>query len=618
MRINDLKSNILLALYERYKNGDTSPIRFDKLCLLNSIIFDSEKQLYYAVESLKNDDYLQAEFYINNKGIIRNITPRGVQFVEEFLLSQDDLIADGLKDTDKLIKSGADIDVETNAASDMSLTDKNTNEDKATSTTIAYNAKENYLELRDSSVEPCFGVTSLATCFIKQLDKIAEQTNNNFCMLGIFGPWGRGKTYFFQIIKDILRRRSDKNFFNLIKTIFQKQTDKSFIKRVKDSFQKWNEERINKKLQMKYIVIEFNAWKYQDTPAIWAYLYETIYKEGLNSLQRFCFYIKQYWLKQKWRILSVIAIYAIVWNLYLYVSELPDLPERIKSIMLDLKLPLALFTSLSGLFYSIIKNPTSIHETIEKHFKRKSYKGMLGIQNDLEQELELLIKSISCKRKKKQVVLYVDDIDRCETTKMLNVVNSLRLILENTEIQKRMIVICSIDADKLVEAYCCNKFSGCDYTEMQRKEAKEHLDKLFIFGIGLPPINISQQIEYLRKLYNSDEALSIVKPHFSANRKKRSLIAVPDEEEFVELTDSKIGEYVGKYLEENKIVGLTPRKIRIIYYRLLFANNIVASSKALIREETLEKIVKLSINFDHSILDIDNVGSDVIDMVVPY
>ena len=46
--------------------------------------------------------------------------------------------------------------------------------------------------------------------------------------------------------------------------------------------------------------------------------------------------------------------------------------------------------------------------------KRKSYKGMLGIQNDLEQDLVSLINFIVRKKdlKEKQIILYVDDIDR--------------------------------------------------------------------------------------------------------------------------------------------------------------------------------------------------------------
>ena len=562
MTIKELKNNILLALYEKYKNGDASPIEFDKLCASHSIVYDSDKQLSDAVESLKSHNFLDSVMFINNKGLIQNITPDGVQFVEENLLTDDDFVIDGLKDTDKFMKSGASIDTDSESANGNVSNVEN-------HTPIAYKSKEINKGIIDSSVPPCFGVTTLAECYIKQLDKIAEHTNDNFCMLGIFGPWGRGKTYFFRQIKDLLKKRTRED-----ETI-------------------------------KYKIIEFNAWKYQDTPAIWAYLYETIYKEGLNCVSRCIFYIKQFWLKQWPRIISVIAIYVIVWVGYWYISEHLDISERIKLIMQDLRMPLAWLTALSGVFYSIIKNPISIHETVEKHFKRKSYRGMLGIQNDLEQDLELLIKSVANKPEGEQIILFVDDIDRCETTKILNVVNSLRLILENSEIQKRMIVICSVDPNKFVDAYCSNKFGdGYNYTEEQREEAKKHLDKLFIFGIGLPSLDQTQQIEYLKKLYNPHEEESITQPPFSTNREKHSFIAIPDRKELTELTDNKLGEYLSEYLKENHIVGLTPRAIRIIYYRLLFANNIMASGEALIKEETLEKIIKLSIHIDHSNLDI--------------
>lgn len=579
MTIKELKNNILLALYERYKNGDTSPIEFDKLCTANSIIYDSDKQLSDAIESLESHKLVKAVMLINNKGLIQNITPEGVEFVEENLLTDEDLVVDGLKDADQLLKSGASIDVDIDTDSES---DNRSVSNVENYTPIAYKTKEINKGIIDSSVPPCFGVATLAECYIKQLDKIAEHTNDNFCMLGIFGPWGRGKTYFFRQIKDLLKKRTKED-----ETI-------------------------------KYKIIEFNAWKYQDTPAIWAYLYETIYKEGLNCKSRCLFYIKQLWLKQWLRIISIVSIYGIVWWVYWYISECPDLSERIKSIMQNLRMPLAWLTALSGLFYSIIKNPISIHEAMEKHFKRKSYSGMLGIQNDLEQDLELLIKSVAKKPEKKQIILFVDDIDRCETAKILNVVNSLRLILENTDIQKRMIVICSIDAKKFVEAYCSSKFAGNSYTEVQRKEAKEHLDKLFIFGIGLPSLDQTQQIEYLKKLYNPHEEESITQPPFSTNREKHSFIAIPDRKELTELTDNKLGEYLSKYLKENNIAGLTPRTIRIIYYRLLFANNIMASGEALIKDEILDKIIQLSISDDHPDFEIEIAGSDVVGMVVPY
>lgn len=584
MTIKELKNNILLALYKRYKEGEMASVGFDKLCSSYSIIYDSKQQLSNAVKSLKSDNFVNAIFFTGDEGLMHNITPDGVLFVEENLLSDDDLVVDGLKDTDKLMKSRATIDVNIKTDSEP-VTNNVPKSDKSVST--AYNTKENYQEIVDSSVEPCFGVTTLAECYIKQLDKIAKHTNDNFCMLGIFGPWGRGKTYFFKKIKALIIERTNK------------KTRGKTSNNIEDN-----------KQQIKYKIIEFNAWKYQDTPAIWAYLYETIYGEGLNWFEKVCFSIKS---KLPF-ILFIVFYFLFIW---LY-PQFNDFSENVKSILLNLRWPISIITALFGVMYTIIKNPFSTYSKIEKHFKRKSYKGTLGIQNVLEQDLESLIKSIVWRPKKKQIILYVDDIDRCAIAKMLNVVNSLRLILENTEIQKRMIVICSIDANKLIKAYCSSKFVGNDYNEEQLKETKEHLDKLFIFGIGLSPIDQSQQIEYLRKLYGSDETQTTIQTPFSASREKHSLIAISGDEELVELTDRKLGEYIGKYLENNKIVKLTPRKIRIIYYRLLFANNIMASGKALIKEETLDNIIKLSLNDDFSNFDIDTAGSDVVGMVVPY
>lgn len=584
MTIKELKNNILLALYKRYKEGEMASVGFDKLCSSYSIIYDSKQQLSNAVKSLKSDNFVNAIFFTGDEGLIHNITPDGVLFVEENLLSDDDLVVDGLKDTDKRMKSRATIDVDIETDSEP-VTNNVPKSDKSVST--AYNTKENYQEIVDSSVEPCFGVTTLAECYIKQLDKIAKHTNDNFCMLGIFGPWGRGKTYFFKKIKALIIERTNK------------KTRGKTSNNIEDN-----------KQQIKYKIIEFNAWKYQDTPAIWAYLYETIYGEGLNWFEKVCFSIKS---KLPF-ILFIVFYFLFIW---LY-PQLNDFSENVKSILLNLRWPISIITALFGVMYTIIKNPFSTYSKIEKHFKRKSYKGTLGIQNALEQDLESLIKSIVWRPKKKQIILYVDDIDRCAIAKMLNVVNSLRLILENAEIQKRMIVICSIDANKLIKAYCSSKFVGNDYNKEQLKEAKEHLDKLFIFGIGLSPIDQSQQIEYLRKLYGSDETQTTIQTPFIASREKHSLIAISGDEELVELTDRKLGEYIGKYLENNKIVELTPRKIRIIYYRLLFANNIMASGKALIKEETLDKIIKLSLNDDFSNFDIDTAGSDVVGMVVPY
>ena len=72
-----------------------------------------------------------------------------------------------------------------------------------------------------------------------------------------------------------------------------------------------------------------------------------------------------------------------------------------------------------------------------------------------------------------------------------------------------------------------------------------------------------------------------------------------------------------KYIKENNIEGLTPRKIRIIFYRLLFANNIIAAGNGYCTEDTINHIIIASLN-DNPEIETAMAFSDVIKMVVPY
>ena len=51
---------------------------------------------------------------------------------------------------------------------------------------------------KDKNVDACFNVDSLADCFLEQIDDVCDGQLSNIPMIGIFAPWGRGKSYFLQ------------------------------------------------------------------------------------------------------------------------------------------------------------------------------------------------------------------------------------------------------------------------------------------------------------------------------------------------------------------------------------------------------------------------------------
>ena len=199
MTIKELKQNIMLSLYRRYKDDKTTPIDLKELCAQDNLVFDTPKQVVNAAISLKDAGYIWFVSYAGDNGSIRGITPTGIEYVEENLLSEEELVSDGLADTAKMIQSGEDVNID--VPGDESDA-KNKQSRKESKKPVKYfTVQEKYKKIVDTDETPCFGIDSVADCFAKQLDKIATSKAKSTRMLGIFGPWGRGKTYFFNRLR---------------------------------------------------------------------------------------------------------------------------------------------------------------------------------------------------------------------------------------------------------------------------------------------------------------------------------------------------------------------------------------------------------------------------------
>ncbi|MGZ4057899.1 MAG: P-loop NTPase fold protein, partial [Bacteroidia bacterium] len=103
--------------------------------------------------------------------------------------------------------------------------------------------------LRDANnIKPVMGVLELSADLAEVIHTLPIDKEKGQ-MIGVFGKWGRGKTF---LLKEI-----------------------------------WN--FLEKKEDTKYIKIEYHAWKYQETPASWAYLYENFVSEYLGAKKNLCY-----------------------------------------------------------------------------------------------------------------------------------------------------------------------------------------------------------------------------------------------------------------------------------------------------------------------------------------
>ena len=582
MTIKELKQNILLSLYHRYKGGKSTNIGLKDLCEHDHILFDSLQQVSDATKGLKESGYINLTLFMGGDGHISGLTPSGIEYVEENLLSVDDQIIDGLSDTDKMMRSGNNVNIN---VSQLDNERHNVPSDKETNKRNYFYATEQYRPIVDINATPCFGVDSLADCYARQIDEIVGSKTESTRMLGIFGPWGRGKTYFFNRLRMNLED--------------------------------------NTKHSVKYKFVEFNAWKYQETPALWAYLYETMYKSA-SIVEKLLIQIKSIWNSMlTTNFLLYWIILFIAWGIEKFFCRFFD--DTISQVLNYLNVPAVFLYLLGGIIHLLKERIVTAKSMIKKYTKRKSYTHYLGIQNEIEEDLQILLQSMVRKVNKSRVILYIDDIDRCNSHKLISIIESLRTILENPEIQERLVVICSVDESKLMKAYEM-EFKENGYTNEEIEQYKrEQLDKLFIFGVKLPTLDSTQLNTYLSSLIkdsskaNTDFANHKVKSEgipFSTYRKKESLVATA-ENGVIELNDENIKEIFQDFLMNHGSKNFTPRKIRIMYYQLLFALSLSAKGSGAFTDRIAETMLMKSagLQYDH---DKETAMSDIIDMAVPY
>lgn len=393
--------------------------------------------------------------------------------------------------------------------------------------------------IRNTEIKPALRVDFFAELIIRLLKNIKDDESG--LLFGIFGNWGRGKTYLWKRVLEKLKVQSSKS--------------KS---------------------------VEFFPWRYQDTPSIWAYLYETLAEEYLKSNYLIIRYWKYFILnisRRGWWPLISYCISVIVTFIWLKIEF-----ETKMTWLYDLigYLSFSTFTIFIFIYY---KHSHKAKKLISRYLEPVNFKGLLGIQNEIQVEIKLLLNTWV--NKGERLVLFVDDLDRCSESRIIEVIDALKVMIDDTEISKRMIVIAAID-DHILNRVIYDKYFSIinnDLSLTQEKKDKElgklsreYMDKLFLSGIKLPRMTESEQIDFLNKLV--DGKIQFRNPDLIDEKMDTMIDSIENDEEkddnimrLIPNQSSEIMDYEYELIKKslNNSVELTPRKIRILYYRYLIS-----------------------------------------------
>ena len=220
--------------------------------------------------------------------------------------------------------------------------------------------------------------------------------------IGIYGPWGAGKSTLMDMIKDKLEPQGAKK-------------QKWFRSRKKESSSKVPE------LQ----TIWFDAWLYSKEKKLWTVFMKKIFEKIekkitlKNKLKFFCSYPRRK-VKIKRASLLIVPISAIIGGFY----YLPTLTLIAESAFVGGLIGLA---ALGWRFFDVIKKPITVEmlSLIEK----KDEKEEVGLMPKIREDIGFLNKFFEENKRNTKIIIFVDNLDRCPDDTSVDVLESVSLLL---------------------------------------------------------------------------------------------------------------------------------------------------------------------------------------------
>ncbi len=222
--------------------------------------------------------------------------------------------------------------------------------------------------------------------------------------VGIFSSWGTGKTFLLKRVEHFIKEKTKKD------------------------------------LTEKIVIVRFNAWEYSGADVLWAGLVKTIHDETEKKFTKcqtrfFRQFIYPFrsktkrqiiWMCIYWflRIIMTIISIFLISTIHQFIDELTKSVAYLSFFIVSL---VSILPSVISLIINFVKSIGN--ETIKS---AKNIEDKVGFMADVKQELEIICDFMKYKNNHKFVV-FIDDLDRCPSKKIIKILDAVMLLLSNKE-----------------------------------------------------------------------------------------------------------------------------------------------------------------------------------------
>lgn len=281
-------------------------------------------------------------------------------------------------------------------------------------------------------------------------DLITNPETGTPLTIGICAPWGRGKTVLLNYIQDRIKKNAGE----------------------KASCQ----------------CIEFNAWEYTKAEQLWAAFYSTILDAVEGSLQwwrKLSFKLHVMRRADGWSMALRSVFYLVILGLVgTFVFTLEYAPYWGATA--------AVVSAILGLW----KVPRRVSKNVLSPPTRLAPKATISVRREIFRRIDI-VRNWLIKKHHKRVVVFIDDIDRCSPDKIMQMLESIKLLL-NT---KNFVFILGMDA-KVVRLAIGQHYKFMAETPAKREEmGRSYLEKIVQIPFALPQASPDDLVNMKNELF---------------------------------------------------------------------------------------------------------------------
>ena len=141
-----------------------------------------------------------------------------------------------------------------------------------------------------------------------------------------------------------------------------------------------------------------------------------------------------------------------------------------------------------------------VSERVLAYIRRPDYRAQMGYQNQVLEDVQFVRHRLCGDRPEPRVFVFIDDLDRCPTGKIMEILQAISLILG----QSKFYVFLGIDTEMIYRAIIDAYGPADGGAPLGRKFAETYLQKIVQLPFHLPKTPEDQRASFVTDMFSMD------------------------------------------------------------------------------------------------------------------